>query len=222
MNAQERTRRTRVWIVEDNAAYLRGLARSIQQSAIAEVTGTSTSVEDAVEQIVASGGTADVILLDVGLPGVDGIEGIADLHGCLPRARILLLTVFEDEEKIFRAVCAGVSGYLLKTALPEEIIAAIREVDEGGAPMHPKVASRVLALLREGDARSPGPPVQPLLEKERRVLQLMADGLSKKQIAHEMAISIHTVTFHLRNIYEKLHLNTNTGAIAKALRHRLI
>ena len=180
-------------------------------------------MEETLSALAAAGSvTPDVILLDVGLPGMDGIAGVGELRRVAPQARVLLLTVFEDEEKIFRAVCAGVSGYLLKSASVPEIAEAVREVQEGGAPMHPRVASRVLQLLRTAGTDPKEEGVEALLDREKQVLLLMAEGLSKKQIAYEMGISIHTVTFHLRRIYEKLHVNTNTRAIAKAIRDRCI
>jgi DNA-binding NarL/FixJ family response regulator len=211
-----------LWIVEDNANYRNGLCRVLERSPLIQLAGQSDSVEAAVDEIRLARVKPAVILLDVGLPGQDGITGITSLRGIAPDARIVLLTVFEDEDKIFRAVCAGVSGYLLKSASLHEIVDAIREVSEGGAPMHPRVASQVLEFLRTSASPAKGEDNEPLLDREKQVLQLMADGYSKKQIAYEMRISIHTVTFHLRRIYEKLHVNTNTGAIAKAIRQKLI
>ncbi len=219
---QDSTARIGIWIVEDNANFRKGLCRSLERSSFLAVCGVSESVEQALDQLSELASKPTVILLDVGLPGRDGISGVAELKRVAPGARILLLTVFEDEEKIFRAVCAGVSGYLLKSASVPEIVEAIREVNDGASPMHPRVASRVIELLRNTAVEVHGENDEPLLAREKRVLELMADGCPKKQIAHEMGISIHTVTFHLRRIYEKLHVNSNTGAIAKAIRQKLI
>jgi len=212
----------RLWIVEDNENYLQGLCRGFERLLQFRVTGYSGSVEEALSALAAAPVAPEVILLDVGLPGMDGIAGVGELRRVAPQARILLLTVFEEEEKIFRAVCAGVSGYLLKSAPVPEIADAVREVHEGGAPMHPRVASRVLQMLRSAGTDPRDQDVEALLDREKQVLHLMAEGLAKKQIAFELGISIHTVTFHLRRIYEKLHVNTNTGAIAKAIRYKFI
>ena len=135
----------------------------------------------------------------------------------------MILTVFDDADKILRAVCSGASGYLLKTSGVEEIAEAIRQVMEGGAPMTPKVAKRVLDLFVKTESQQPQQSEDyRLTDREKDILRLMVEGLIKKEIADRLDISVHTVSTHLRSIYEKLHVNTNTGAVAKALKEDLI
>lgn len=230
-----------VWLVEDNATYRRSLARAIdhcQGMTCGRQFPTMESVLDALgtarppaaRDASGADGSPDVLLLDVGLPGMDGITGLAGVRERSPRTRTVILTVFDDPDKIFRAVCAGASGYLLKTARIGEVADAVRQAVEGGAPMTPKVARRVLDLFAR--LPPPGPPGQPgppapvntygLTDREGEALQRMVEGLTKKEIAARLDISIHTVNAHLRSIYEKLHVNTNTGAVAKAIREKLI
>lgn len=133
-----------LWIVEDNANYVNSLSRALRRQPDISLSATFGALEPA---LAASDNSPDVILLDVGLPGMDGLTGITLLHRHHPEARILILTVFDDDEKIFRAVSTGASGYLLKCSEAAEIASAIRQVHQGGAPMHPRVARRVLDLL---------------------------------------------------------------------------
>ena len=210
----------RLWIIEDNGNYARSLVRALRRLPDMGVSGTFTAIETALAAHATLQETPDVILLDVGLPGMDGLTGLRPLHQQYPEAKILVLTVFDDDEKIFRAVAAGASGYLLKCSEASEIASAIRQAYQGGAPMHPRVARRVLDLL---NSRALAPASESSLsEQERRILELSADGLSKKEIAYKLNVSVHTVSFHLRHVYEKLHVNTNSGAVAKAIREKLI
>src|SRR5215218_1125319 len=146
-----------------------------------------------------AGSTPDVILTDIGLPGMDGVEGTRLLRERFPSVPVLALTVYDDDENVFNAICAGASGYLLKNTPPGRLLESLEEVADGGAPMSPEVARRVLALLK-----------------------LMVEGHHYKTAASEMGISINTVSFHLRHIYEKLQVHSKTEAVAKALRERLI
>ncbi|MDZ4799975.1 MAG: response regulator transcription factor [Bryobacteraceae bacterium] len=211
----------RLWLIEDNANYRKSLQQALQGIEDISPPKVFSSLEAALEGVPAPDGEPDVILLDVGLPGLDGITGLSDLRKACPGARIVILTVFEDEDKIFRAITAGASGYLLKSFDLPDIVSAIRQAHQGGAPMHPRVARRVLDLL-SGRNAGPGENDCALTAQERRILELCAEGLGKKEIAHKIGVSVHTVSFHLRRIYEKLHVNTNTGAVAKAIRRKLI
>ena len=185
-----------------------------------ECDGTFASAEDAFAAMEAESEAPDVILLDVQLPGIDGITALGGFQERAPEAKILILTVFDDTDKIFRAVCAGAAGYMLKSAGVDEIGGAIRQVLEGRAPMTPKVLDVFTSLEAEGD-QEPSNDYN-LTGRERDILRLMADGLIKKEIAEKLEISVHTVSTHLRSVYEKLHVNTNTGAVAKALREGII
>jgi DNA-binding NarL/FixJ family response regulator/signal transduction histidine kinase len=160
-----------------------------------------------------------VILLDVGLPGMNGIEFLIKVREAAPESRVVILTAFEDEEKLFRAICSGASGYLLKTAKSDEIIAAIREAHAGGALMTPSIAKRVFEMFSR---MAPAKTDYGLSEREKLVLEKMVGGLTKKEIAAVLDMNFHTVDAALRSIYSKLEVNTRTGAVAKALKEKLV
>jgi DNA-binding NarL/FixJ family response regulator len=162
----------------------------------------------------------DVILTDIGLPGMSGIEGIPHLRERFPQLPILALTVYDNDDKIFDALCAGATGYLLKNTAPARLLEAIREAVEGGAPMSPEVARRVVKLFRE--FRPPERAQHQLTPHETDLLKLLVEGHNYKTAAHHLGISTNTVSFHLKNIYQKLQVHSKTEAVAKALRERLI
>ena len=218
MNKQPPTTPSEVWLIEDNTAFRRSVARIIECDAAFRCTREFSRCEDALAALT-SGEKSRVILLDVGLPGMSGLDAISHLRKLAPGAAIIILTVFEDDAKIFRAICAGAAGYLLKTAPPAEIVHAIHEVLAGGAPMNGRIARRVLDMFSR--LSSPQRDYH-LTERERDVLQLMVEGLIKKEIADKLTLSVHTVDTHLRNIYAKLEVNTRTGAVAKALKERIV
>jgi DNA-binding NarL/FixJ family response regulator len=208
-------------LVEDNAVFATGVRRVIDALDGMTCTGSFRSVEEAFAKL-AAGDSPEVILLDVQLPGMDGITALATLKEKAPLARIIILTVFDDVDKIFRAVCAGASGYVLKSSGIDQIGEAIRQVMDGGAPMTPGVARKVLDAFA---AIEPGPGMPNeynLTPRECEILRLMADGLIKKEIGDTLGISMNTVSTHMQRVYDKLHVKTNTGAVAKALRERLI
>ena len=173
------------------------------------------------EEALAGLGTAaaDVVLVDIGLPGLSGIEGIRLLRERRPEMRTVALTIYQDDDRIFEALCAGASGYLLKKTPPDRLLECLREVMAGGAPMSPEVASRVLALFRE--YRPAEQAEHRLTPHELRLLKLLADGHSYKTAAAELDSSVHTVDFHMRSIYDKLQVHSKSEAVAKALRRRL-
>ena len=175
-------------------------------------------MEDALAGLEAD--TADLILTDIGLPRMDGIEGTRILRRKFPALPIIVLTIHGEDDKIFQALCAGANGYLLKNTAPARIVEAIKEVLDGGAPMSPDVARRVVHLFRTF-----APPAEVeyhLTEQERRILKMLVEGHHYKTAAYELGISKSTVSFHLKNIYEKLHVHSKTEAVAKALRERLV
>ena len=206
-----------VWIIEDNVSFRTNAAAAINDTDGLACSGAYRSCEEALPHL--RGDKPNVILMDIGLPGMSGIEGIQRVHEFSPDVQVIVLTVFEDEDKLFKAICAGASGYLLKGADLDEIAEAIRLAHEGGSPMTPRIARRVLGFFTQG---RPKQPDYGLTDREKEILRKMADGLIKKEIADAFAISIHTVNTHIRSIYEKLQVNTNTGAVAKALREDLI
>jgi len=183
-----------------------------------------TSVEEAFARMDGGAPLPDVVILDVQLPGIDGISALGGFRERAPAAKVLILTVFDETDKIFRAVCAGAAGYILKSGGVDEIGGAIRQVLEGGAPMTPQIARKVLDVFAKLEPESEESPRTDynLTGREEDILRLMAQGLIKKEIAESLDISVHTVSTHLRSVYEKLHVNTNTGAVAKALREGII
>lgn len=207
-----------IWLIEDHAAFRRSVTRTIDAQDGFQCTQAFTRCEDALvalQQFTKPG----VILLDVGLPGMSGLDAIPQLRERAPDTAIIILTVFEDEDKIVRAICAGAAGYLLKTATPEDLVRAIREVLAGGAPMNGRIARRVLEMFSK---LAPRQNDYGLTEREREILQCLIGGFIKKEIADQLGLSVHTVDTHLRNIYGKLEVNTRTGAVAKALKERLV
>ena len=210
-----------IWLVEDNVMFATSVQRVIDNFDGMTCSGSFRSVEQAFAAL-AEGGSPDVILLDVQLPGMDGITALATLKAQAPQARIIILTVFDDADKIFRAICAGASGYILKSSGIEQIGEAIRQVMDGGAPMAPEVARKVLDAFAAIDPVPGAANDYNLTPRECDILRLMADGLVKKEIGEALGISVNTVSTHMQRVYEKLHVKTNTGAVAKALREKLI
>jgi len=216
----ERTATSRpvaVWVIEDNHTFRKTVARVLSAQEDMECPQAFANAEAALDAL-RGGAVPDVILVDVELPGLNGIEAVKAIKSICPSTRVVMLTAFDDPDKIFRAVCAGASGYLLKTAPIERIVESVHEALAGGAPLTPQVARSVLQMFASF--------VQPsqdygLTEREQHILELMTQGLIKKEIADKLELSYHTVDTHLRNIYTKLHVHSRTGAVAKALKEKL-
>jgi DNA-binding NarL/FixJ family response regulator len=206
-----------VALVEDLRTTREGLAALLSASGF-RVTGAFRSIEEAFAPL--AGGCADVVLLDIGLPGASGIEGTRRLREARPELAILILTVYADEEHVFDAICAGAYGYLLKDTPPERLLAAIREVVAGGAPMSPEIARKVIGSFQRDPLATAKSDALTLRETE--VLTLLAAGHSYKTAASRLALSPDTVRFHVRNIYDKLHVHSKSEAVARALRGRLL
>jgi DNA-binding NarL/FixJ family response regulator len=175
-------------------------------------------MEDALRTL--AGQLPDVILTDIGLPGMSGTEGIRILKERFPEVPIVALTIYDHEGEIFDALCAGANGYLLKNTPPARLLECLKEVITGGAPMSPEVARRVVKLFRE--FRPPDRADHNLTQQETELLKLLIEGHNYKTAAAELSISINTVKFHLKNIYEKLQVHSKSEAVAKALRDRII
>ena len=206
-----------IWIVEDHELLRESLREVVEETAIAAEVSVFGSCEDA----LAREGDEEpaAIILDIGLPGLSGLEGIRAFKERFPEVEIVMFTVHDEAERVFEAVCAGASGYLLKSEPLERIAAAVEEVLRGGSPMTPEVARLMLDRFSQLGPRSSDVE---LSEREREVLRAMVDGLAKKEIADRLDISIHTVDTYTRRIYRKLHVNTLGGAVAKALREGLV
>ena len=211
------TRTIKIAIVEDLREIREGLARLINSTPGFRCTGVYASMEDALEKIPHN--LPDLVLSDIGLPGIDGISGIRILKERYPELLIMMLTVYDDNERIFDALCAGASGYLLKKTPWEKLAEALKEAVEGGSPMSPEVARRVISLFRE--IKPPKEAAYELTPHEVRLLRMLVEGHSYKTAAAELHVSVNTIKFHLRHIYEKLQVHTKSEAVAKALRHGL-
>jgi len=208
----------RVVIIEDLLEVREGLAVLINGTSGIECTGRFRTMEEALAGIEAI--RPDVILTDIGLPGMNGIEGTRILTARYPDVPILALSVYGDDENVFDAICAGASGYLLKNTPPARLLDALTEVVAGGAPMSPEIARRVITVFR--DFRPPERASFRLTPQDTELLRLMVDGHHYKTAAREMGISTNTVSFHLKHIYQKLQVHSKSEAVAKALRERLI
>ena len=204
-------------IVEDQRDIREGLAMLINGTTGYRCAGSYRSMEEALDRIKSD--TADVVLCDIGLPGMNGIEGIRILKERHPGLSLLMLTVYDDDDRIFDALCAGACGYLLKRTSPSRLLESMREAVTGGAPMSPEVASRVITLFRE--IRPPERADYELTPHESRLLKLLVEGHNYTTAAEKLGVSYNTVKFHMRRIYEKLQVHSKSEAVAKALRERL-
>src|ERR1039458_613339 len=209
----------KVAIVEDQPRIREGLRMLIDGTGGFRCSGSFESMELAREGIGRN--LPDVAVVDIGLPGMSGIDGIRLLKKDHPQLAILMLTVYDDDRRIFDALCAGACGYLLKKTPPApRLLESLREVAGGGAPMSPEVARRVVALFRE--IRPPEDVAYNLTPHEIRVLKLLVDGHNYKTAAAELDVSINTIRFHMRSIYEKLQVHSKSEAVAKSLRQRIV
>ena len=207
-----------VWLIEDHKTYGERLARALNRLEGIACPRRFTACEDALAALPEND-APQVLLLDVELPGISGIEGIARLRQLAPRAAIVILTVFEDDDKIFRAICAGAAGYLLKTSSTEDIATAIRSAASGGSPINPTIARRVLDMFSKANPPQKDYGITP---REREILQLLVQGHSTKGAAAQLSISYHTADGYIRAVYEKLHVNSRGSAVAKALKEGLV
>lgn len=208
----------RTIIVEDQRDLREGLQTLMNFSPGFKCLGAFRTMEEALARVKYD--LPDVILSDIGLPGMSGIEGIRILKEKYPELVILVLTVYDDNEKIFDALCAGASGYLLKHTEPSQLISSVKEAVSGGAPMSPEVASKVIKLFRE--VRPPERVDYDLTPHELRLLKLLVDGYNYVTAAEELKISYNTIKFHVRNIYDKLQVHSKSEAVAIAMRDGLI
>ncbi len=207
-----------VGIVEDDASIREGISTLIGTTPGFACSHVYGSCEDALAGVGID--PPDVMLMDINLGGMSGIEGVKELKSRFPSMEIIMLTVFEENDKIFRSLCAGASGYLLKKIPPDDLLAAIREARSGGAPMTASIARKVLAIFQ---SIAPVPESDVVLTaREREILEHLVAGSSYKMIAQDLFISIDTVSSHVKKVYQKLQVHSKSEAVAKALRHRLV
>ncbi len=205
-------------IVEDQRELREGLETLINYTTGFQCIGSFESMEEALLRLRHK--KPDVVLSDIGLPGMDGIEGIKQMKKIYPDLVILMLTVYDDDERIFEALCAGAVGYLLKRTPPAKLLQNIQEAVTGGAPMSPEIAARVIKLFRE--VRPPTPVNYDLTPHEIRLLKLLVEGHNYTTSAEELNVTYNTIKFHMRNIYEKLQVHSKAEAVTKAIRDRLV
>lgn len=203
-----------VGIVEDDPVLRRSLARLVADTKGMQCLAACGSGEEALQKLPEA--KPDVVLMDLNLPEMPGTECIRKLKEILPTAQVIVLTVYEDSEHIFQALKSGASGYLLKRADPDEVLEAIRNAQEGGAPMSSQVAYRVVRSFHEPTTK--GLDTTALTEREQEILALLSQGFANKELAERLQISVPTVRTHLRHIYEKLHVRSRSEAIVKYLK----
>jgi DNA-binding NarL/FixJ family response regulator len=205
-------------IVEDNPNLRMGTSYILQASPKCVVAGEYEDAEDLLQDFAEI--KPDVVLMDIGLPGMSGIAATAQLKRQYPRAQIIMLSVFEDDENVFQAICAGACGYITKPVAPAQLLEAVEQAFDGASPMSPHIARKVLELFKKHV-----PPPQAdynLTSRELEVLKLLTEGDDHKTIAEKLFLSPFTVRAHLRNIYDKLHVHSKSQAVAKALQERLL
>lgn len=208
----------RVAIIEDVRSLREGFRMLIDGTPGFQCSGSFRTMEEALDKIGFD--LPDVVLADIGLPGMSGIEGARVLKERYPDLTLLMLTVYDDDDRIFDALCAGACGYLLKKTPPARLLESLKEAASGGAPMSPEVARRVVTLFRE--LRPPERVDYNLTPHELRLLKLLVEGHNYKTAAVQLSVSVNTVCFHIKSIYEKLQVHSKSEAVTKALRNRLI
>jgi DNA-binding NarL/FixJ family response regulator len=204
---------TRIAIVEDNRVIRESLMEFVKTDTECECVCVCATAEQALKEIPKR--QVDIVLMDIQLPDISGIECTARLKQLLPAVQIIMVTVYEDTERIFKALRAGACGYLLKRCTPEELISAIREVRQGGAPMSREIARKVIVSFQEPVTTAA--EVEGLSSREREILELLAEGFPNKQIADRVGLTDGTVRWHLRHVYNKLHVRSRTEAALKFL-----
>ncbi len=214
--------RRNIWLIEDNQSFRRALSKTIDAMPAYHCAANFSTAEDALAALEVQS-APELILLDIGLPGMNGISAMKPLRAASPALKIIILTVFDDHNRIFGAICAGADGYLLKTSSAEEIARAIEEVLSGGASMTPQIARKVLELMSNTPPKATVPKSPSDLSlREQDVLKQVVRGLTKDEIARALKLSPHTIDTHLRNIYQKLHVHNRAGAVAIAIRDGLV
>lgn len=210
----------KIMIVEDNRFIRTGWEAVIQANKNFSLVGSFPDCETAFKSDTPQ--KTDLVLMDIGLPGMSGIEGVKYLKAKYPEIIIVMCTVHDDNEEIFQAICAGAVGYLTKRTSPEELIRALTEAHNGGSPMTPSVARKVISSFQNEKVSDNAINNSELNEKEQKILSLMAQGKSYNLIADELFLSVDGVYYHIRHIYEKLHVHSRAEAVAEGIKKRII
>ncbi len=208
-----------VVVVEDKDFIREGLEMLLESSNDFKCTGAFSDCESMLINIESI--EVDVIIMDIGLPGISGIEGTKQVKSLLPHVSVIVLTIHEESDKVFEALISGASGYLIKTTPHDELLKSIKEAYDGASPMNSHIAKKMVELLRAFDEQKKADE-ELLSERENEVLTSLSTGQSYREIAESLYISSHTVRYHIRNIYDKLNVNSQTAAIAIAVKKGLI
>jgi len=207
-----------VAIVEDSYEYRNGMNYVLNSSKGVSVLADFGSAEDLIEALDTL--SPDVILMDIGLPGISGIEATKIINRKHPRIKIVILTVFEDDDNVFKAICSGAIGYMTKPVMPDQLMEAVENAFDGGTPMSPRIARKVLEMFNK--FAPPEDADYNLTDRELEVLNNLVQGMDYKEIAETLFISIYTVRAHIRNVYDKLHVHSKSHAVSKALKENLL
>src|SRR3982751_2517197 len=212
----------RIAIFDDNKNIRESITMLLQTDSSLEVVGSFSNVFDCVDDVIEC--RPDIVLMDIEMPGMSGIEAVQILKKDFPQVQILMQTVFEDDDRVFDSICAGASGYILKNHLNVKLLDAIRELQFGGSPMSPSIARKVLNKMQSVQQyiRPEEAPDYNLTPREKDVLACIVEGLSYKMIADKLFISYETVRSHVKKIYEKLHVASLTEVVAKAINQRIV
>ena len=206
-----------IWLIEDNSSYRKSLASVINNTPGMASTQAFSNCEKALKAMETEA-LPDIILLDIGLPGMSGIKGIQKFKSLSPETQIVVLTIYDDSDTVFDALCEGASGYLLKDSSQTKIVDSIKEVLAGGAPLSMHIAQKVLQLFAKLKNKKTN---YGLTERENEILHFIVSGLTKQQIADQLFLSFHTVNTHIKNIYKKLQVNTKAAVISKVYKENL-
>ncbi len=209
----------RVTIFEDNDTRRDGLKLLLDSSPGFECAGAFENCSHLMQDVMQT--QPDVVLMDIEMPGISGIEAVKKIKEEYPSIPVMMQTVFDHDEKVFESILAGATGYMLKKTLPVKLLEAIKEIYEGGAPMTPEIAMKVLLFFKRKEGLKNDLPYL-LTDKEKLVLSSLVDGMSYKMVADKCEISYHTVNFHVRNIYQKLHVHSVGEAVAKAIKENIV
>jgi DNA-binding NarL/FixJ family response regulator len=210
---------SKIWILEDHQVFAKQIRRLIDGEDDLECPYHFSTPDEFFEKLDYTTDYPDVLLLDLGLPRMDGLEVLVRVRKKLPNLKVLILSAFDDRERVYRAICNGASGYLLKTADPDEILQGIHDVIHGAAALSGAIATMILNGFSK---HGPVEEIEPLTTREEEVLKSLVKGYTKKEIGDELFISAHTVDMHLRSVYRKLHVRSQTEAVSKALRQGIV